>query len=148
MGKSHFYIILLLLGNVLIASAQPAINTSNLVHNTLSSGNFFQDEKLVTMDLATDLKKLISEKKLETYQTATVTCRFPDSSVISEPIRLSARGEFRRTECFVPSIKLDFKNETSPRLSPLSKLKLVVGCGARADDERLLLKEFLIYKIY
>jgi len=148
MGKSHFYIILLLLGNVLIASAQPAINTSNLSHNTLSSGNFFQDEKLVTMDLATDLKKLISEKKLETYQTATVTCRFPDSSVISEPIRLSARGEFRRTECFVPSIKLDFKNETSPRLSPLSKLKLVVGCGARADDERLLLKEFLIYKIY
>ena len=102
----------------------------------------------MTMDLATDLKKLVSEKKVETYQPATVTCRFPDSSVISEPIRLSARGEFRRTECFVPSIKLDFKSESSPRLSPLHKLKLVVGCGARADDERLLLKEFLIYKIY
>src|SRR5205085_7276423 len=68
--------------------------------------------------------------------------------VISEPIRLSARGEFRRTECFVPSIKLDFKSDSSPKLSPLNKLKLVVGCGARADDEKLLLKEFLIYKIY
>jgi len=148
MGKTRFYILSFLLVNVLVSAAQPALNTNALPASTLSPKLFFQEEKLLIMDLVTDLKKLTSEKKLETYQPATVTCHFPDSSVISEAIRLSARGEFRRTECFVPSIKLDFKNESSPKLSPLSKLKLVVGCGARADDERLLLKEFLIYKMY
>ena len=148
MGKSKCYISLFLLMNVLIVSAQPSLTTVPLNSSRVNTTHFFQEDKLVSMVLSTDLKKLISEKKIETYQPATVTCRFPDSSVISEPIRLSARGEFRRTECFVPSIKLDFKNESSPQLSPLHKLKLVVGCGARADDERLLLKEFLIYKIY
>ncbi|MFI5130329.1 MAG: hypothetical protein ACHQFX_10075 [Chitinophagales bacterium] len=134
--------------NGLIISAQPALNTNTLPVRKLNSALFFQEEQMISMDLSTDLKKLTSEKKLETYQPATVTCRFPDSSVISEPIRLTARGEFRRTECYVPSIKLDFKSAASPKLSPLSKLKLVVGCGVRADDEKLLLKEFLIYKMY
>jgi hypothetical protein len=138
MRKNKWYILLVLLMNVLIASAQPKLNRTH----------FFEDDKLVKMDLSTDLKKLITNKKVETYQPATVSMHFPDSSVISEEIRLSARGEFRRTECFVPSIKLDFKNTTSPKLTPLGKLKLVVGCGTHADDERLLLKEFLIYKIY
>jgi len=146
--KNRWYIVLYFLANVLIASAQPSLTTVPLTAVPLNTTRFFQEDKLVSMDLSTDLKKLVSEKKLDTYQPATVTCRFPDSSVICESIRLSARGEFRRTECFVPSIKLDFKNESSPKLSPLHKLKLVVGCGSRVDDERLLLKEFLIYKIY
>jgi hypothetical protein len=138
MRKNILYIVLFLLVNVVSASAQSPVNKVR----------FFQEDKLVTMDLSTDLKKLVSEKKTETYQPATVTLHFPDSTVISEPIQLTARGEFRRTECYVPSIKLNFKNPTSPKLSRLGKLKLVGGCGTRADDERLLLKEFLIYKIY
>jgi hypothetical protein len=138
MGKNKWYILSFLLINVLIASAQTPLNYTR----------FFEEDKLITMDLSTDLKKLVSEKKAEQYQPAIATCRFPDSSVITEPIRLTARGEFRRTECFVPSIKLDFKNATSPKLSPLRKLKLVLGCGTHTDDERLLLKEFLIYKMY
>ncbi len=148
MGKKRFHILLFLLITGLTAFAQPVLNANALPVSTLSPARFFKEEKLLTVDLSTDLKKLTIEKKLETYQPATVTCHFPDSSVISESIRLSARGQFRRTECFVPSIKLDFKNESSPKLSPLNKLKLVVGCGVRADDERLILKEFLIYKMY
>ena len=148
MRKNNCCILYFLLLTGLITSAQPSLTTAPLTASHVNTTRFFQEDKLVTMDLATDLKKLVSEKKVETYQPATVTCYFPDSSIISEPIRLTARGEYRRTECFVPSIKLDFKNETSPKLSPLHKLKLVVGCGARADDEKLLLKEFLIYKMY
>jgi hypothetical protein len=138
MRKNKWSILSLLLINAMVASAQPP----------LKRVRFFEEDKLLQLDLHTDLKKLIADKKVETYQPATVTLHFPDSSVITEPIRLSARGEFRRTECFVPSIKLDFKNTTSPKLTPLGKIKLVVGCGTHSADERLVLKEFLIYKIY
>jgi hypothetical protein len=138
MRKIKWHILSFLLVCTSAASAQLPLNVVN----------FFTEDSLVTMNLATDLKKLVSEKKLNQYQPATVTCRFPDSSVITEEIRLSARGEFRRTNCFVPSIKFDFSNPTSPRLANLHKLKLVCGCDTRANDERLLLKEFLIYKIY
>jgi hypothetical protein len=138
MLKNKWYILSLLMMIAVVASAQPPLKHDRL----------FEDDKLITMDLSTDLKKLVSEKKVETFQPAVATCHFPDSTVISEQIRLSARGQFRRENCFVPSIKLDFNTPTSPKLSPLHKLKLVCGCGTRADDERLLLKEYLVYKIY
>lgn len=124
--------------NVSVASAQAKLKKTT----------FFEEDKLITMDLSTDLKKLISEKKSDSYQPATVTLHFPDSSVINEQIRLTARGEFRRTNCFVPTILLDFKTPTSPKLSKLNKLKLVCGCNTQKADQRLLLKEYLIYKIY
>jgi len=43
---------------------------------------------------------------------------------------------------------LNFHNPTSPRLNQLGKLKLVIGCGNSTEDEQLILKEFLVYKIY
>jgi hypothetical protein len=43
---------------------------------------------------------------------------------------------------------IDFRHTDANRLSSLGKLKLVIGCGAKDEDEQLLLKEFLIYKIY
>lgn len=137
--KKNDFLLLFLSVNALIASAQSPVNRTR----------FFKDDKLIIMDLSTDLKKLVSEKKADHYQPATVTLHFPDSAVITEPITLTARGEFRRKECFVPSIKLDFKNDSTHKLlAPLKKLKLVVGCGTRTADEKLVLKEFLVYKIY
>ncbi len=138
MRNYKLYFLLCMLWVGLIATAQ----------TSLSKSRFFEDDKLIVLDLSTDLKGLVTQKKLETYQPAKATFRFADSSVIAEDIRLSARGEFRRKECFVPSIKLDFKNTTSPQLAKLGKLKLVVGCGMRFADEKLILREFLVYKIY
>jgi hypothetical protein len=138
MEKNKWYIISILLLNVLAASAQKPIGKTR----------FFKEDTPLTMDLSTDLKKLVSEKKLDNYQPATVTLRFADSSVISEPISLSARGEFRRKNCFLPTLRLNFKNPASPKLSPLKKLKLVCGCEKWSQNEILVLKEFLVYKIY
>lgn len=138
MGKNRYYIISFLLLNVVTTLAQKSISRSG----------FFKDDQLVTMELSTDLKKLVSEKKLNSYQPATVTFRFADSLVISESLSLSARGEFRRKNCFFPTMRLDFKNQASSKLSSLKKLKLVCGCERGAQYERLVLKEFLVYKIY
>ena len=138
MEKNKWSVISLLFLNVLTASAQ------KLVHKT----RFFEEDTPVTMDLSTDLKKLVSEKKLDSYQPATATFRFGDSLVITEDIRLSARGEFRRKNCFLPTMMLDFRNPPSPKLASLKRLKLVGGCGTGTENERLVLKEFLVYKIY
>jgi len=138
MRKIKWLIFLLMLAPVFELSAQPP----------LSRITFFEEDEMITMNLSTDLKKLVTQKKLDSYQPATVTCHFPDSTVISEEISLTARGEFRRNNCFIPTMKLDFKNPTSPKLAPLKKLKLVCGCSTGQGDERLVLKEFLVYKMY
>ena len=138
MRKNKWHITSFLLLSVLTAFAQKPIGKTR----------FFREDTLITMDLSTDLKKLVSEKKLNSYQPATVTLRFADSSVISEPITLSARGEFRRKNCYLPTLRLDFKTPASPKLSPLKKIKLVCGCDKGPLSERLILKEFLTYKIF
>lgn len=138
MRKIKWLIFLLMLAHFSESPAQPP----------LSRITFFEDDELIAMDLTTDLKKLVTGKQLDTYQPATVTCRFPDSTVISEEISLTARGEFRRNNCFMPTMKLDFKNPNSPKLSALKKLKLVCGCSTGQQDEKLVLKEFLVYKMY
>ncbi len=131
-------VIVLLLAHTFQASAQVPVNEVS----------FFEDERPVNIELLTDLKKLTSEKEVNKYQPAKITCYFPDSTVITENIQLSARGEFRRKNCYMPGMKFDFKNPSSPQLTRLKKLKVVCGCNRGTVNEYLVLKEYLIYKMY
>jgi hypothetical protein len=123
--------------NAILVQAQP-----------VNSAKFFTEESIVDMTLTTDIRKLQTEKGVDIFQAATVTCRFPDSTVIEEPILVAPRGHFRRDFCNIPPVMIDFSNVSSPKLTPLGKLKLVIGCGTNGNDEQLLIREYLIYKIY
>ncbi len=115
---------------------------------TIDTAAFFMDDRPVEVKLVTDMKRLMTSTKENDYQPATVTLSCPDGFSVTEDIRICARGQFRRKNCYVPSTMFDFKNPQSPQLSCLGKLKLVSGCATTAFDEQLLLKEYLIYKIY
>jgi hypothetical protein len=71
-----------------------------------------------------------------------------DSAAITENIQLYARGKFRRQNCNMPGLMINFKTSTSPKLSGLKRLKLGCGCGSSKYEEQLLLTEYLIYKMY
>lgn len=129
-----FFALTLLAG---VASAQP-----------VDSVRFFTDEGAIQLSLSTDIRKLQTEKKLDIYQPAMVTLVFPGGDSIKEEITVAARGHFRRENCYIPPLRLNFRNPGSPRLNNLGKLKMVIGCGTGKDDDQLVLKEYLIYKIY
>jgi hypothetical protein len=114
----------------------------------VDSVQFFLDEQPLTVTLSTDLGNLLSGKIKDEYQEATFTCKLPDSSEVSEKIRLNTRGHSRKQICYFPPVRLLFKNPSSPRLSSLKTLKLVNVCRSASGDKQLLLKEYLIYKIY
>lgn len=137
MKKASWFIILVALLGSLGLDAQ-----------TVDSAKFFTDEEVIEMTLTTDIRKLQTEKGVDVFQPATVISRFPDSTVIEEEIMVAPRGHFRRENCSIPPILVDFSNPGSPRHTPLGKLKLVIGCGSRGNDEQLLIKEYLIYKMY
>lgn len=125
-----------------------------LVAGTLSaqekvdSIKFFTDEEIVEMTLTTDIRKMQQEKGEDMFQPATALCKIPGMADIEEQVQVAPRGHFRRQYCAIPPIMIDFSNPGSPKLSPLGKLKLVIGCGSNGNDEQLVLKEYLIYKIY
>jgi hypothetical protein len=114
----------------------------------VDSIQFFLEEKPLTVNIVSDFKKLFNTKKETPWHNATVTFTMPDNTTITEAIRIRARGNFRKAQCYMPSLMLNFHNETSPRLSQLDKLKMVSGCGTSSRDEILVLKEYLAYKMY
>lgn len=130
---------LLLVITILRLHAQPRID----------SLQFFVDETPFDVTLTTDISKLLNEKmKKDYFQKAVFSYKLPDSSTVNEEITINARGQFRRSFCFIPPLRLNFHNSTSPTLYSLNSLKLVCACRNSAEFEQYLLKEFLIYKIY
>jgi len=138
MKNSKWLLLAFISFSSLLSSAQSPID----------SVKFFTDEDIVEISLSTDIRKLQNEKLPDIFQPAEVTLTLPGKPPIKEGITVAARGHFRRDNCNIPPIMIDFKNPSSPRLSPLGKLKLVIACGPKADDEQLVLKEFLVYKMY
>lgn len=118
--------------------SQPAFNGKS----------FFLDEAPLKVILTADLKYLIKEKVKSDEQKAVFTVLMPDSTYVSEEIKVEARGVMRRKICNLPPLKLNFDNPTSPKLKSLKSLKLVNICRSGSSDEQLLLKEYLIYKMF
>ncbi|MEO6546594.1 MAG: hypothetical protein ABIN94_01290 [Ferruginibacter sp.] len=113
---------------------------------------FFKDEGLLTMKIVADFKKLMNDKlKKEEqvkYRPATITCNFPDGTTVTETVEVKARGQFRRSECYLPPVMINFKTATSVSFKKLGHLKLVWPCAVNPANEQLVLKEYLIYKMY
>lgn len=113
----------------------------------IDSASFFMDEAVIKMTLSTDMRNLIAQKLKMQDQPAKVTITMPDGTSYSGDVKVRARGKTKKQTCNMPPLMVTFKNPGSP-LHPLEKLKLVCGCGTSADEERLVLKEYLVYKIY
>jgi hypothetical protein len=122
--------------------------TTNTFAQRIDSIQFFLDEKVIDVSLSTDIKALQSQKGNDIFQDGMVTMRFPDSTVITEKVGISPRGVYRRNNCRIPPMMIDFRKNPSSKLSSLGKLKLVLGCNTGERDELLLLKEYITYKVY
>lgn len=138
MSKNRLYTVFLLFISF-VAGAQVT---------PVDSIRFFSDEGLIHVNLSTDLRQVQTETRQGVFQPASISMLFPDSTLINETISVSARGNFRRNYCRIPPMMMNFRNKGAPRLQSLGKLKLVIGCGINTLDEELLLKEYLVYKIY
>lgn len=140
MRKLYGFLALLLLGS-LSGKAQDA--------GKLDGHQFFSEEVPLEMTISTDFRALMQKRKEREYQPATVELHCADSSIITEEIRVQARGHFRLENCYMPPLYLNFKDKTKcPKLHELGKLKLVCGCDMGSTDEQLIIKEYLAYKIF
>ena len=108
---------------------------------------FFETNDVLQARLNIDIGKLTRTSDKPEYLPATFSCKIADST-ISEQIRVIARGHIRKEICYLPPVKLNFHNESSPKLYPLNSLKMVCTCFENSNGDQLLLKEYLVYKIF
>ena len=108
---------------------------------------FFEDDAVLDARLSLNFGKLIKTSSKPEYFPATFSCKMGDST-ITEQIRVIARGHIRKEICYLPPVKLNFHNNTSPKFYPLNSLKMVCTCYENSNGDQLLLREYLVYKMY
>ena len=124
----------------------PARNVSS---SLLSSFRLFEDEEIIEISLRFDMTAYFRDKSSESIKAEiTINSGKPDS--ITRKIKLKTRGVFRKKYCEFPPIELNFKNADFgySDLDSISKIKLVTQCGNGQDDEKYILREYLVYKMF
>jgi hypothetical protein len=149
--KKKISILILLSGllNLTIYGQVTPADTIYVVRDTQNvNTRLFESDKVIDISLKfnlTEYKRMRSNTK---YLDAILTYHTSPEDSITKNIKVRARGVVRREICDFPPLLLDFKMKDSAggEFSGIRKLKLVPTC--RTGFEDLILREYLIYKLY
>ncbi len=109
--------------------------------------DLFTQEDPLELSIKTDMKNLIGKKEKGKPIYSSIIWKNGDS-MISSPLNVNARGNFRRQECFVPPLKFDFDTATAPQFKGLGGIDLTCQCKLGASFSQLVYKEYMAYKLY
>jgi len=112
--------------------------------------DLFVDEEPLTMTLTTDFKDFKRKRRQEEYQSAEMTVHVDDSFEVSRPVRIKARGIYRRDNCTNPPIWLNIRHSDIEvdSIDEVVRMKLVIRCRDSKLYDDYVLREYLVYKLY
>ena len=119
------------------------------VSDTIPNMNLFGEDTPMDLTLKYDITSFIKHKVEGKYLDAELIVHYKDYSA-TKTIRLKARGNNRRDQCFFPPIFLNFKTDPikNSELKGIKKIKLVTHCSSSKAYTNYILKEYLVYKLY
>jgi len=134
----------------LSVSGQSVSNDSSLVIEDTQrfDATLFDSDDLMRIVLRFDITYYKKKKPVEEYLDASLTYYTSETDSINKNIKLRARGNFRRTFCDFPPLRLNFmvSDTTGGEFRGIDKLKLVPHC--KPGFEVFILREYLTYKLY
>ena len=107
--------------------------------------------EVLDITLKTDINALKNKRRSKEAQKAVLRFENALGQVETWDIKLNLRGRFRRMNCEMPPLKLDFKKSDLEQvgLANFDDIKLVTHCVANKNEAKtLLLKEYLAYQLY
>jgi hypothetical protein len=114
----------------------------------------FRTDSALTVTITTELGPLLKQRdSLELVKHPAVLSYSVDGKPVSVPVKLRARGHFRRQarNCDFPPLWLDVKSSDAKLtvLSGLNKLKITTSCRPKsAEFEQYILQEYIAYRAY
>ena len=109
----------------------------------------FTDTTVLQATLTLNMGKLSSKRDAIGYVfPATFACTMDDGLRVNDRIEVEVRGHSRRAICYIPPLKLIFKDNEATAFYHIKNLKLVNTCKISSDYDQYIIKEFLVYKIY
>lgn len=113
-------------------------------------GGLFEEEDLVNLTFRYDISSFLKGKNKDNYTNVELIAHLSENDSIVKNIRLKARGNFRKSYCYFPPIRLNFKHDPikDSGFKGVNKIKLVTPCKNSKTFNEYILKEYLAYKIY
>lgn len=120
------------------------------VTDTVPDINFFETDELLPITLKYDITSFIRNKNKGDYLDAEMTVNYKDLPPVTKNVRIKARGNFRRGQCYFPPIYLNFKTDSiqNTELKGMKKVKIVTHCSNSKGNQKYILKEYLAYKLF
>jgi hypothetical protein len=88
---------------------------TNTITEKIDEVEFFADESMIEVTIMMDLRNMMANKLKEGQKfPASFTAKFEDGSEVNGPVMLEVRGKYRRENCYLPPLKINFKNENLP----------------------------------
>ncbi len=131
--------------NAQASESDPAVDTLQLMYEEL-----FNREEPLKLTLKSDFKTIRKSRTKDFYIPGDMTCYLDDSLQVVCPVRLKARGIYRRKNCAMPPMWLNIRNSgiETEELSGIRRIKMVNICRSGGHYSDYLLREYLVYKIY
>lgn len=120
------------------------------VTDTVPVINFFETDESLPITLKYDITSFIRNKNKGEYLDAELIVNYKDLAPVIKNIRIKARGNFRRGQCYFPPIYLNFKTDPflNTELKGMKKVKIVTHCSNTKSNQKYILKEYLAYKLF
>jgi hypothetical protein len=111
----------------------------------------FSQDSVVRFTLTTNFRALMRARTGDArYYRAKLTYSDTGASPITLPLRVRGRGHWRRANCEMPPVLLNFWTDSSKKtlFARLDRGRLVVHCRNNDTYEQYVLQEFQLYRIY
>ena len=127
-------------------SAQEALATPE----NLTVTPLFSEEEPLPIKLKYSNRQVRRETNDSTYLESVLEYEDEDGEWKSLDLKLRARGNYRRTNCYFPPLKLKIKKKArkGTLFEGNKELKLVLPCQLSKHSHDYVLKEYLAYKLY
>jgi len=145
--RKLFCLLILQLLTAQVASAQVGVGEKNRGESTAP---LFQDKYPLSIQLQFSTKDIKKNNNDSIYIKSILFVQSEGSTWDSLKIKLRARGNHRRRNCYYAPLKLKLKKKVSRGtiFEGNTKLKLVLPCLLEKDNDDLVLKEYMAYKLY
>ncbi|HEX6890613.1 MAG TPA: hypothetical protein VF141_07970 [Chryseolinea sp.] len=111
----------------------------------------FQEEKPLTIRLKVSLKSIRKDTDDSTFIASTLYYKDGEkTSWDSIPMKIRARGNFRRENCYFVPMRIKLKKGDSKEtvFAGNKSLKLVLPCNSVKTADALIMKEYMCYQVY
>mgnify|MGYP000859374229 CR=1 FL=1 len=131
---------------VQLMDAQNSIDKKNSDQTT----PLFEEQDLLTLKLKFSIKNVKYNTNDSTYLNSILYYKNASLAWDSLDVKLRARGQHRRENCYFTPLKLKLKKSSAKGtvFKGNEKLKVVLPCSANSTSNDYIVKEYLAYKLY